>query len=56
MAQRRAQSGKRTVLSDDFRTDATLRNMAEFSRAIRENPSLFIAGSAPEDRSEGASK
>lgn len=34
-------------------TDATLRNLAEFSRAIRENPGLFITGSAPEDRSQG---
>tara|TARA_R110000868_G_scaffold9937_6_gene48918 strand:- start:1804 stop:2748 length:945 start_codon:yes stop_codon:yes gene_type:complete len=34
--------------------DSTLRNLAEFSRAIRENPSLFITGSAPEDRSQGA--
>ena len=37
-------------------TDAMLRNMAEFSRAIRENPSLFITGSAPEDRSQGDGK
>ena len=36
--------------------DSILRNLAEFSRAIRENPSLFITGSAPEDRSQGASK
>jgi phospholipid/cholesterol/gamma-HCH transport system substrate-binding protein len=36
--------------------DSTLRNLAEFSRAIRENPSLFITGSAPEDRSQGAGK
>ncbi len=37
-------------------TDATLRNLAEFSRAIRENPGLFISGSAPEDRSQGAGR
>lgn len=36
--------------------DSILRNLAEFSRAIRENPSLFITGSAPDDRSQGASK
>ena len=30
--------------------DATARNMAEFSRAIRENPGLFISGSAQPDQ------
>ncbi|MEQ9448907.1 MAG: hypothetical protein RLN70_08370, partial [Rhodospirillaceae bacterium] len=37
-------------------TDTALRNMAEFGRAIRENPSLLIMGSPPEDRSEGAGR
>ncbi len=32
--------------------DATARNMAEFSRAIRDNPGLLISGSAPPDQAK----
>ena len=36
--------------------DATARNMAEFSRAIRDNPGLFITGGAQADQAKGAKK
>jgi phospholipid/cholesterol/gamma-HCH transport system substrate-binding protein len=36
--------------------DATARNMAEFSRAIRDNPGLFITGSGQPDQAKGAKK
>jgi phospholipid/cholesterol/gamma-HCH transport system substrate-binding protein len=36
--------------------DATARNMAEFSRAVRENPGLFITGSPPADQTKGGGK
>lgn len=36
--------------------DATARNMAEFSRAIRDNPGLFITGSGQPDQVKGAKK
>ncbi|MBY0512275.1 MAG: MlaD family protein [Rhodospirillaceae bacterium] len=36
--------------------DATARNMAEFSRAIRDNPGLFITGSGQSDQAKGGKK
>ena len=34
-------------------TDATARNMAEFSRSIRENPGLLLGGSPQKDQAKG---
>jgi phospholipid/cholesterol/gamma-HCH transport system substrate-binding protein len=36
--------------------DATARNMAEFSRSLRDNPGLLLSGSAPADEAKGGKK